>query len=133
MATSETNVTKKETVEYEKDFTPKIENRKIRKPMVIAVAIVILLAGLGIVGYFIYDGSFYYLSFELTVIHSGVKSACRKQFRVISLFYNVPVIQHEDEIGIFNRRQPVRDNKTRPAFHQRIHCFLYQYFCAGVN
>jgi multidrug resistance efflux pump len=50
----------KETGEYEKDFTPKIENRKIRKPIVIAVAIVILLAGLGIVSYFIYDGSFYY-------------------------------------------------------------------------
>jgi len=52
--------TNKETSEYEQDFTPKIKNRKIRKPMVIAVAIVILLAGLGIAGYFIYDGSFYY-------------------------------------------------------------------------
>ena len=52
--------TNKETSEYEQDFTPKIENRKIRKPIVIAVAIVILLAGLGIAGYFIYDGSFYY-------------------------------------------------------------------------
>ena len=52
--------TNKATSEYEQDFTPKIENRKIRKPMVIAIAIVILLAGLGIVGYFIYEGSFYY-------------------------------------------------------------------------
>jgi len=52
--------TNKATSEYERDFTPKIENRKIRKPIVIAIAIVILLAGLGIVGYFIYEGSFYY-------------------------------------------------------------------------
>jgi multidrug resistance efflux pump len=46
--------------EYEEDFTPKTANRKISKAMVIAAAIVILLAGLGIAGYFIYEGSFYY-------------------------------------------------------------------------
>ncbi|MCX6081932.1 MAG: efflux RND transporter periplasmic adaptor subunit [Chloroflexi bacterium] len=49
-----------EAGEYEKDFTPKTANRKINKTMVIAVAIVIFLAGLGIAGYFIYAGSFYY-------------------------------------------------------------------------
>ena len=52
--------TNKETNEYEKDFTPKTANRKISKTMVIAAVIVILLAGLGITGYFIYDGYFYY-------------------------------------------------------------------------
>lgn len=52
--------TNKETVEYEKDFTPKTANRKISKPMVVTAVIVILLAGLGIAGYFIYEGSFYY-------------------------------------------------------------------------
>ena len=46
--------------EYEQDFTPKTANRKISKAMVIAAAIVILLAGLGIGGYFMYEGSFYY-------------------------------------------------------------------------
>ena len=57
MATSTTN---KEKSEYEEDFTPKTANRKISKTMIIAAAIVILLAGLGIAGYFIYEGSFYY-------------------------------------------------------------------------
>jgi multidrug resistance efflux pump len=57
MATSATN---KEKSEYEEDFTPKTANRKISKTMIIAAAIVILLAGLGIAGYFIYEGSFYY-------------------------------------------------------------------------
>ena len=52
--------TKKETGEYEKDFTPKIENRKFSKTMLIVTAIVILLAGFGIAGYFVYEGSFYY-------------------------------------------------------------------------
>ena len=46
--------------EYENDFTPKTANRKISRTMIIAAAIVILLAGLGIAGYFIYEGSFYY-------------------------------------------------------------------------
>ncbi len=50
----------KETGEYEQDFTPKTANRKIRKPLVVAAAIVILLAGLSMAGYFIYEGSFYY-------------------------------------------------------------------------
>ena len=50
----------KGTDEYEKEFTPKTANRKISKKMVIAAAIVIFLAGLGIAGYFIYEGTFYY-------------------------------------------------------------------------
>ena len=57
MATSATN---KEKSEYEEDFTPKTANRKISKTMIIAAAIVILLVGLGITGYFIYEGEFYY-------------------------------------------------------------------------
>jgi multidrug resistance efflux pump len=52
--------TNKETVEYEEDFTPKTAKRKISKPMVIVTAIVILLAGSGIAGHFIYEGNFYY-------------------------------------------------------------------------
>ena len=39
--------TTKEKGEYEEDFTPKTANRKIRKPMLIGAALVILLAGLG--------------------------------------------------------------------------------------
>jgi multidrug resistance efflux pump len=50
----------KEKGEYEEDFTPKTEKRKINKPVLIAVAIVILLAGLGVAGYFIYESNFYY-------------------------------------------------------------------------
>ena len=46
--------------EYEQDFTPKTANRKINKGLLITLAIVIVLIGLGIAGYFIYEGSFYY-------------------------------------------------------------------------
>jgi multidrug resistance efflux pump len=58
MATS--LATKKDTNEYEEDFTPKTAKRKINKKTVIVVAIVILLAGLGIAAYYIYQGNFYY-------------------------------------------------------------------------
>jgi multidrug resistance efflux pump len=50
----------KETGEYEEDFTPKTAKRKISKATIILVAIVTLLAGLGIAGYFIYQGTYYY-------------------------------------------------------------------------
>ena len=60
MTTNATNKETKETGEYEKDFTPKTANRKISRPMIIAAAIVILLAGLGFSGYFIYEGTYYY-------------------------------------------------------------------------
>jgi multidrug resistance efflux pump len=52
--------TDKEKGEYVEDFTPKTANRKINKPLIIVAAIVILLVGLGIGGYFIYEGNFYY-------------------------------------------------------------------------
>jgi multidrug resistance efflux pump len=50
----------KETGEYEEDFTPKTAKRKISKPMIIAAAIMVLLAGLSIAAYLIYEGNFYY-------------------------------------------------------------------------
>ena len=50
----------KENGEYEKDFTPKTATRKINKPLIIFLAVVIVLAGLGIGGYFLYVGNFYY-------------------------------------------------------------------------
>jgi multidrug resistance efflux pump len=59
MATN-TKTGEKVTSEYEQDFTPKTANRKINKTTVILIAIVIVLAGLGIAGYFIYEGTIYY-------------------------------------------------------------------------
>ena len=53
-------INKKEKDEYEEDFTPKTANRKISRPMLITAAIVVLLVGFGIAGYFIYESSFYY-------------------------------------------------------------------------
>jgi len=52
--------TNKEKGEYVEDFTPKTAKRKINKPLLIGAALVILLVGLGIGGYLIYEGNFYY-------------------------------------------------------------------------
>ncbi len=52
--------THKETSEYVEDFKPKTANRKIGKGMLIFLAIVVVLAGIGVAGYFIYQGDFYY-------------------------------------------------------------------------
>jgi multidrug resistance efflux pump len=52
--------TKKETGEYEEDFSPKIAKRKISKTTIILASIVILFVGLTIAGYFIYEGYYYY-------------------------------------------------------------------------
>ena len=52
--------TNKEKGEYVEDFTPKTAKRKINKPLLIGAALVILLVGLAIGGYLIYEGNFYY-------------------------------------------------------------------------
>ncbi len=59
MATNQMATNQKKS-EYEEDFTPKTANRKINKLLVIVVALVVLLAGLGIGGYFLYQSNFYY-------------------------------------------------------------------------
>jgi multidrug resistance efflux pump len=70
----------KENGEYEQDFTPKTAKRKINKPAVILGVIAILLAGLGIAGYFVYQGYLYYqtdnakvdtMIYQLTASASG--------------------------------------------------------------
>lgn len=50
----------KESGEFEEDFTPKTAKRKFSKPALIAAAVVILLAIVGIAGYFVYEDMYYY-------------------------------------------------------------------------
>ncbi len=46
--------------EYEQDFTPKTANRKISKPVIILAVILVVLVGIGVAGYFLYQGYYYY-------------------------------------------------------------------------
>jgi multidrug resistance efflux pump len=50
----------KDKGEFEEDFTPKTANRKISKGVLVMAAIVVVLVSIGIAGYFIYEGNFYY-------------------------------------------------------------------------
>jgi multidrug resistance efflux pump len=52
--------TNQEKGEYEQDFTPKTAKRKVNKLLIILVAIVVILAGIGVGGYFIYQGYYFY-------------------------------------------------------------------------
>ena len=51
---------KKEKSEYEEDFTPKTANRKINRVTLVLMLVLVVLTGLGVAGYFIYEGDFYY-------------------------------------------------------------------------
>ena len=46
--------------EYAEDFTPKTAKRKIDKKTIILAGIAVLLIGLGVGAYFIYEGTYYY-------------------------------------------------------------------------
>jgi multidrug resistance efflux pump len=101
--------TNKETGEYEEDFTPKTVNRKISKTMIIVAAIVVLFAGIGIAGYFIYEGNFYYqtdnakvdaMIYQLTANASGKledvyvsKNVAVKAGQVLARVDNGPLIR----------------------------------------
>ena len=52
--------TDKEKSEFVEDFTPKTAKRKINRPLIVLVLILLLIAGVSATGYFIYTGSFYY-------------------------------------------------------------------------
>ena len=60
MATDKAKATDKEKSEFVEDFTPKTAKRKINRPLIILVLILLLIAGVSATGYFIYTGSFYY-------------------------------------------------------------------------
>jgi multidrug resistance efflux pump len=78
--------TDKDTSEYEEDFTPKTAKRKIRKPVIIAVALVIVLVGLGIAGYFIYEGYHYYQTDNAKVDTMIYKLAANASGKLVKVY-----------------------------------------------
>ena len=43
------------------------------------------------------------------------------------------VIQHDDDVGVLDRGQSVRDDEDRASFHERVHTALYDGFCTRVD
>ncbi len=58
---------------------------------------------------------------KLTVIQCGIRTFIFKKFPVSSLFGYISVFHKQNHIGITNRRQTMRNNKTRSAIHQFLH------------
>ena len=48
-------------------------------------------------------------------------------------FHNVAVLHDQNQIGVADRGQAVRDDKARTAFHQRFHALLNQDFRPRVD
>jgi hypothetical protein len=44
---------------------------------------------------------------------------------VTSHLHYPPLIEHDDSIRVFNRRQPVGDDQGRAAFHEKRQLLLY--------
>ena len=51
---------------------------------------------------------------ELRVIERVIGTARREQLVMRALLDDFAVLHHEDEVGITDRRQPVRDDEARP-------------------
>ena len=48
-----------------------------------------------------------------------IEAAARQQVLVASHLHDPPLIEHDDSIRVFNRRQPVGNHQGRAAFHQQ--------------
>jgi multidrug resistance efflux pump len=119
---------KNEKSEYEEDFTPKTAKRKISKKMVIIAAVVASIVCLGIAGYYIYDGIFYYrtdnakvdtIIYQLTANGSGkliemnvTQGEEVKAGQVLARVYNGPRINSPINGTVTNVNMQIGDYAT---------------------
>ena len=61
---------------------------------------------------------------ELAVVEGSVKSVLRQQLLVLSLFDDVAVAHDQDEVGMPDGREPMRDDEARLVLHQPFHRLL---------
>ena len=70
---------------------------------------------------------------ELGGVEPGVGAVGGQQLVVGALLDDVAGLHHQDQVGVADRRQPVRDDEARPAGAQRGHRPLDQHLGAGVD
>ena len=58
---------------------------------------------------------------ELTQIEVGVSTLGSQQFLMRALLDNVAVVHDQDQVGVHDRRQAMRDHKARAPAHERVH------------
>ena len=71
--------------------------------------------------------------FELAVVEAAVEPVEGHQLRMASLLHDAPVPHHEDDVGVHDGRQAVRDDERRPPAHQMVHRILYPALGYGVH
>ena len=52
---------------------------------------------------------------ELRRVEARIGTSCTEQLLVHTLLDDRPRLHHQDEIGIADRREPMRDDKARPT------------------
>ena len=65
---------------------------------------------------------------ELHFVKFFVDAAALHEFVVRSRFGNFALFQNDDQIGVQNGREPVRDAKSRAAFHEFVEFRLHLAF-----
>jgi hypothetical protein len=57
---------------------------------------------------------------KLGAVQLGIQPALAHQLLVPAALHNPALIDHDDQIGIADRRQPMRDDDAGPPLHRQI-------------
>ena len=52
---------------------------------------------------------------------------------VSTLFDDAPMVEHNNLVGITNRREPVGNDESGTPLHDSVHTFLYKLLGTGIN
>src|SRR5262245_39588482 len=63
---------------------------------------------------------------ELKVVQPAVESVGGEQVAVTAVLHDPALGQHDDEMGVLHRREPVRDHEHGAMRHQAVDRFLHQ-------
>ena len=70
---------------------------------------------------------------ELHLVQPKISAALQQKFLMTPLLHDPPAGQHDDLVGAQYRRQPVGNDKGRPAVHQIFERFLHSFFRSRVQ
>ena len=77
--------------------------------------------------------AFLWLVSKLAFIQIGIETLFFQKFTMGSLFHNVSIPHHKNQVRFLNRREPMSNNKACSAFHHGIKCLLNLNLCPGVD
>ena len=66
-------------------------------------------------------------------VQPGIGAVGGKQFVVIALLYDAPVLEDQNDIGVPYGRQSVRHHECRPSIAQLLQACLHPLFGFGIQ